>query len=253
MLTAGIDLAAQAANTGAALVAWQPGGAALLELAIGVDDDACCALVQRAERTGIDAPFGWPDAFVAAVAAHHTHGAWPEDSRLDPNTFRRGLRLRLTDAIVTAETGLRPLSVSSDLIAVPAMRCAQLLQRLAGEGMAIDRSGVDPPVCEAYPAGALHAWGLPRSGYKGTKGREIRAAIVAGLLDLLPRLHVADADRALLIRSDHALDALLAALLARAAALGQTRPPTPPEREVAQREGWIHLPSAGHVVGELVT
>ncbi len=44
------------------------------------------------------------------------------------------------------------------------------------------------------------------------------------------------------IESDDALDALLAALIARAAALGLTVPPGADDLELARREGWIHLP-----------
>jgi predicted nuclease with RNAse H fold len=250
-LTAGIDLAAQPEHTGGALVVWHGATAELTELRTGLDDHAIIALVRRADRTGIDAPFGWPDAFVDAVAAHHQHRPWPAASRDDPGAFRRRLRLRLTDEAVTADLGLRPLSVSSDLIAIPAMRCAQLLQRLAAEDVEIDRSGISGRVGEAYPAAALHVWGLPRSGYKGTKGREVRANIVEALLSRLPALHVAPEQRALMLASDHALDALLAALIARATALGQTRPPPPHALDAARREGWIHYPPPGHQPADL--
>ena len=40
-----------------------------------------------------------------------------------------------------------------------------------------------------------------------------------------------------------AFDAVIAALLARAAALGATFPPDDAERAVAQREGWVHVPT----------
>lgn len=44
-------------------------------------------------------------------------------------------------------------------------------------------------------------------------------------------------------RSDHVLDAVAAALLARAAALNLTTPPPDNQHAQAQREGWIAIPT----------
>jgi hypothetical protein len=45
--------------------------------------------------------------------------------------------------------------------------------------------------------------------------------------------------------SDDAFDALICALIARAAALGLTTPPSPgTQTERASVEGWIHLPTS---------
>ena len=51
------------------------------------------------------------------------------------------------------ETGAEPLSVSSDRIAICAMRCAELLVELAGDGQ-LERTG-GGLVAEVYPAAAL--------------------------------------------------------------------------------------------------
>jgi hypothetical protein len=51
-------------------------------------------------------------------------------------------------------------------------------------------------------------------------------------------------------RSDHALDAVIAALNARAAARGQGTAPTTEQAVAAQTEGWIALPT--HDLAELV-
>ena len=45
--------------------------------------------------------------------------------------------------------------------------------------------------------------------------------------------------------SDDALDAVLAAVIARAAAVGCTALPEGDDRAVAEREGWIHVPTGG--------
>jgi Protein of unknown function (DUF429) len=72
---------------------------------------------------------------------------------------------------VREETGVDPLSVSSNLLAICAMRCAHLLVELAGEG-ALDRTGAGL-VAEVYPAAALRQWGLDPRGYKGTKPEKV--------------------------------------------------------------------------------
>jgi hypothetical protein len=53
----------------------------------------------------------------------------------------------------------------------------------------------------------------------------------------------------ILVATDHALDALVAALVARAHASGQTRPPNHDETALAVTEGWIWLPD--RPIGEL--
>jgi hypothetical protein len=45
--------------------------------------------------------------------------------------------------------------------------------------------------------------------------------------------------------SDHAFDALVASLVARAASLGRTTVPPPGDVALAQMEGWIHVPTCG--------
>ena len=84
------------------------------------------------------------------------------------------------------------MSVSSDLIAVPAWRCMGLLDRLGVN----DRAGGDGAF-EVYPAAALCAWGLRSRGYKGPKAGERRSALVDDLLALLPGIELADEHAAL--------------------------------------------------------
>jgi hypothetical protein len=52
-----------------------------------------------------------------------------------------------------------------------------------------------------------------------------------------------DDARGACVRSDDALDAVLAALIARAGALGLTVKPEGEDLELARTEGWIHLPA----------
>ncbi len=85
------------------------------------------------------------------------------------------------------------LSVSSDRIAVPAFRCALLLDRLAEElGCEIDRSVTSGRVAETYPAATLPRWGRPPASYKGRDGRAERASIIRGLTTAAPVPELSD-------------------------------------------------------------
>lgn len=220
----GIDLASRPESTGACLTTWRP-GEATADLRTGPLDDAdLLRLAETADVVAVDAPLGWPDPFVAAVAAHQRGEPWPEHDL-------RELRYRHTDLVVWKRTAIAPLSVSSDLIGVCAFRAARLLRPLRRRC---------PTVLEVYPAGALRWWQLPAVGYKGLRGRPTRLALITELLARLPWLEV---DREQLIKRDHDLDALLCTLVGRAAATGRTFAPAPEDSERAGREGWIELPS----------
>jgi hypothetical protein len=217
--TLGVDLASQPANTALCIVDWP--SRAIVELAVGVDDEAILAHLRTGLPAGIDAPFGWPQRFVAALAEWNETGRWGEPWR----EHARELRLRETDRWVAEHVGKWPLSVSADSIATCAMRAATLLSALGP----VDR--VNGPCYEVYPGAALRVWGLPSAGYK--RDPTVRARLAAAL----------GFDDERLAAGDHALDALLCALVARAAALGLTHPP--PVSELVAREGWIHVPAVG--------
>lgn len=89
------------------------------------------------------------------------------------------------------------------------------------------------------------AWGLPSRGYKGSKKRAQRQELWCELEGRAPWLSVDAAAREMLLDSDDALDALVAALIARAAKLGLTVAPSAAQGEPARSEGWIHVPRAG--------
>jgi len=239
VLTVGIDLAAEPAGTALALVQWSASGAWLREVIRPADDDAVIAAVRSADKAGIDCPLGWPDAFVSFVGAHQQGAALSGDEARD-KAWRRGLAWRGTDEVVRAATGMVPLSVAADRIGHTAMRCAVIQARLADLGHPVDRSGAGA-IVEVYPAASLKIWGLPSRGYKRPADVAVRATIVDQLRAAAPWLDLgAHADHCR--RSDHALDALVAALTARAAACGQTSPPAPQQAAAARTEGWIALP-----------
>jgi predicted nuclease with RNAse H fold len=197
--------------------------------ALKCSDDDLDKLIAKADVVGIDAPFGWPRAFAEAVA-DWTGTTWGRDERIR-------LQYRATDLLVQEETGIWPLSVSTDRIALPAMRAMALLQRHKVK----DRSG-DGKFFEVYPAASLKRWQLPCRKYKQIDEpcSIARVDILKKLRRKLPWLEVPDE----YANTSDALDSLIASLTAWAAAQGLTLLPKRTQASVARREGWIHLPTA---------
>jgi len=258
----GVDLASRPEKTAVCMIRWDDGPVSLVTLCRGRADDGTDLHTKWLSTTGygirgdygaaitkigIDAPFGWPEPFLDAVSAYRSGPAWPTgmDNPLDE------CRLRETDRAVNRRSGKWPLSVTSDRIALPAMRCASLLTDIghhAGtESVGRDGTGL---CCEVYPDPALRFWTnqslerlAPRESYKGSGAQQKRLQLLAAIQAQLP---LEDRDHQLekIGLQDDYLDALLCALVARAAELGLTHPPET-EAEVARApvEGWIHLPS----------
>lgn len=252
MRTVGVDLASQDAKTAYCVVDWTEGHVRIGEPVLGASDSDLLCVMADAEAVGIDAPFGWPEAMVEAMAEHAAGRPWPAAASAE------ALRYRTTDRYVNStileERGTKvwPLSVSSDRIAYCAWRCGRLLRDHASStGWAGGRLGSpDGGVCiaEVYPAGALAMWGITHKGYKGkgssvAEARSRRSAIVDQIaLAAGSWLRLPAEVRTTCAANDDALDALVSALVARAAASGLTRQPDPVQAAAAAREGWIHLP-----------
>jgi predicted nuclease with RNAse H fold len=240
---AGVDLSSQDAKSAACVVEWSDQGARIVSLDVGVSDRAIANLIEEVEKLGIDVPLGWPIDFVGAVARHTTDGTWPESYRhadLGPYRYRR------TDVHVRRSVGIVPLSVSTDRISIPAMRAASLLAAVTPR-VALDGSG---RVVEVYPAAALRRWGLPWRQYKGRDRTETRRALLAAFEDATKAwLQLPDDARRMCEGSDDAFDALIAACVARAVALGRVESIPEAEREAARREGWIAIPNEESLSG----
>jgi predicted nuclease with RNAse H fold len=248
--TLGIDLSAQPKKTAACSISWHDDGVEVEELAANCDDEALLERMLAADWIGIDAPFGWPKAFVETIKTWSDVGTWPKVNRDE-------LRFRETDRYVRNAARL-PLSVSTDRIGICAMRCASLLTayatRRAGSQRWIDRSGADQ-VVEVYPGAALPLWSdeaaeltLDPSGYKGTKDEPVakRKRLIQSVEKGAPWLRLEPEQRDLCVLTDDALDAVLCALVARAAERGLTfLPETERQVDLAPLEGWIHLPQRG--------
>lgn len=239
----GIDLAASPASTGVVTLRRTDGDRWRAEMIDRpADDDLLVELARGAIAVGVDAPLGWPDAFVAAVAAQHQFDRWPAGTDRSPLTHRE------TDRFTKQFTGRLPLSASADLLGVVAMRCALLQRRWADEvwGSAAPRDG-SGVLSETYPSAAFAVWDIEAKGYKARRDAKAAAVVRERIVEELSAatgswLDLGDV-AAGAVRSDHVLDALVCGLIAIAAGDANTHRPAPELVEVARREGWIHVPS----------
>lgn len=249
-ITVGIDMASQDVDTAICRTRWDGHSARVEHPAEGGagNGEIINALLEMLDAgcAGVDSPFGWPEHFVDAVTAHRDGRPWPDRGALGPESIRR-LRYRETDFHVRRRCGFWPRSVSSELIALLAMRWAGVLDALHVEtGHPVDRSGAGP-VVEVYPSAALKRWGLPHRGYKGDPmdppSRRLRLRILRGLRERLGCLVMTPSTARRLLADDDALDAFVCALVARAAQVGAVESVPSEHRAAAAYEGWIVLPS----------
>lgn len=251
MRTVGVDLSSSSKRTALVAVEWSSDGALVGEPAIGLEDGELLQRLGNADWVGIDAPFGWPFEMASAVFEYLKGGPWCCE---DKDVFRYRRTDRFVRDKVLADTGskLTPLSVSSDRIALTARRLAWLREQAYGRsGVRFDRAGYDQ-ILEVYPIAALLIWGLQRGAYKTSRRvdrrraeRQARDALVGSIEDRASCVAWAPGAREACVESDDALDSVLAALVARAAALGLTFAPPSVDVEAAKSEGWIHLPMKG--------
>jgi len=235
VLTLGVDLAANPKRTAVCEIHWADGKGEIRDARVGATDDELLDAFERADKVGIDAPFGWPDAFVESVTAYHEGKPWPRYA-----TER--LRLRETDLFVHEQTGIWPLSVSSNLIAVTAMRCALLLSLYEQRHGPVLRDGSGKLV-EVYPAAALRVWRQEFAGYKGKANASKRAALVGWLqVTTTSWLRAGDEVWGPCQQTDHVFDALIASLVARLAAAGYCWKVPEGATGCSRREGWIAIP-----------
>ncbi|MER3389257.1 MAG: DUF429 domain-containing protein [Microcella sp.] len=237
--TAGVDLAAESAHTGLAIIEWRAASARVSDLQLGVGNDSIVNAAAHVELVGIDCAFGWPDDFVDVVAALRDRRPLDADATGDID-WRRRLAYRDTDRAVKERTGRWPLSVATDRLGLTALRCAVILEAVARAGLPVDRAGSPPSrVVEVYPAAALRCWGLRQEGYK--RSEERRAELLDAVLAALPWLELGE-HRAAMLRSADAFDAVLSAVIAGFAHVGRIESPPPEAAERVSREGWIALP-----------
>jgi predicted RNase H-like nuclease len=100
-------------------------------------------------------------------------------------------------------------------------------------------------VVEVYPAAALRVWGFDPRAYKTANHASTRALLVTALRLRTPWLAMTTDQSNHLEHDDDVLDALIAALIARAAATGLIEEPLAEDMTTILREGWIALPRPG--------
>ena len=227
-------------------VEWTAAGARIAAVTNPVSDVEFLGAVETADHIGVDVPFGWPAAFVGFVTAQH--GDEQPAVLQDAAEWRRSLAYRTTDRWVATEFGKWPLSVSTDRIALPAMRAAALLAALRERGTPVDRAG-GGRIAEVYPGVALRVWGLAAGRYKGASSSG-SPALLHRLQAAAPWLDLAGHAPAL-SQNDDVFDALVCALIARAHALGRWHRPPATQLEQISREGWIVVPDC--TLAELVS
>jgi hypothetical protein len=81
--TLGIDLSADPRQTAACSITWPAGRQGSVDRLLlgshegdGLDNDRLTGLIDASDLSGIDAPFGWPVAFVAAVRRWRESEGW---------------------------------------------------------------------------------------------------------------------------------------------------------------------------------
>ena len=236
--TAGVDLAAQSRGTALAVICFSSTLATVTQLQVGVTDDEIADVAATVSAIGIDCAFGWPDDFIRFVVGHAAGDRLDRASDLGID-WRRHLSYRATDRDTRDRTGRWPLSVATDRLGLTAMHCAALLDLFHERFGTIDRSGAGL-AAEVYPGAMLRLWGCDTRGYKTDAAA--RAALVSELSARAPWLQLGGF-APLMIDSDDAFDAVIAALGARANSLGMCPGPPAALASQASREGWIRLPT----------
>lgn len=236
----GVDCATKDAHMGLALAASDGNGLRLKDATTGgINGRSARSIVEEwlieSEDAGliaIDAPLGWPSPLARFLKSHSAGSA--TDATAD-DMFRRA-----TDVFIKHSTGKTPLDVGADRIARTAHAGLQFLAHLR------TRLGIAMPLAwdpadvtghaaiEVYPAATLTAHGIRSRGYKKRDQVEERREIVDALRT---RMSIPDQRVEDLCRNSDLLDAAVCVLAA--GDFLTRRAPPPPDRSLAEREGWI--------------
>ncbi len=103
-----LDLASQPNRTAMTTIEWSATGAEVTAVQHGVTDGEILDSLQTADRSGIDAPFGRPDAFAQVIGAHHDGRSAEEVEFFAEPGVTRFVR-RLTDEKVRTSFGFTAL------------------------------------------------------------------------------------------------------------------------------------------------
>lgn len=179
----------------------------------------------------LDAPLGWPAALGERLSAHRAGQPMGPDAD--------ALLRRRTDDFVHSVTGKRPPAVAAHPIARMSHAALRVLaEARVASGLPLPLAwvqGEDSGVIEVYPPATLAARRLPSAGYRARSAaaRALRAELLDRILEELDtRVH-----RDLLIENPDLFGAVLSLLAGADFIRRQCQPP--PDRAVAEKEGWI--------------
>ncbi len=232
----GVDVATKDAKTGLALATAD--GVRLREVRIPGRGQPVRSILEEwltgsggAVLIAIDAPLGWPVPLAASLKSHAAGEALKKPA---DDLFRRA-----TDKFIKREVKKKPLEVGAALIARTAHAALRLLGDLRTQLRAAIPLVWDPAdvtehaVIEVYPAATLKAHGIRDTRYK-KKNREHRLEIVEALRK---KIDIPAGVAKELSGNPDLLDAAVCVLAARDFVTGRAMPP--PDRRLAEREGWI--------------
>lgn len=243
----GIDCATENIKVGLALASMDDSRPKVLEAKTGHGlksiDELASSIANWIPKTGptllaLDAPLGWPTR-LGETLVHHSAGM-PLGAEADQ------LFSRYTDHFVHTMIDKKPLEVGANLIARAAHATLALLPAISTQSKQPVKLAWIPSIqpgisaIEVYPAATLKAHTLPSEKYKNRKkvlenGQEI-------LVGLGERL-VLPEDTSLLMSDADALDAVVCVLAAADFLSGKTL--APPDKKLAQKEGWIWVRDPG--------
>ena len=221
----GVDCATQATKTGLARALWDGQRLRLEEARAGSRDPSpaqtVAAWVGDAESAliALDAPLGWPCALGPALAAHEAGRPLVEN----PDRLFH----RLTDEVVEARLGKRPLEVGANLIARTAHAALAFLEAV--------RFHTRRPISllwEQRPPRGVGAIEVYPAATRLARGWAVETVSLAELAQVMEGdLKILDGGTA------DVWDAALCLVAARDFLSGTAVPPS--QLEVARREGWI--------------
>ena len=251
----GVDYATKDASVGLALAARDHDGLRLLDVTTGGRGRPVPFVLKEwltdsedAALMAIDAPLGWPSALSTSLESHSAGSAIDTPAN---DMFRRATDLFIKDKIK------KPLDVGADKIARTAHAALRLLGKLRDDldatiPLAWSPADVtDHAVIEVYPAATLIAHEIPPSGrkpsgfslpsYKRAKDKQRREIVEARRCEIVEalrqRMTIPERRVDALCRNDDLLDAAVCVLAAQDFLRGRAVPP--PDRCLAEREGWI--------------
>ena len=230
MLVIGVDCATQANKTGMVLASWSGAALRFEDAAIGSKRNPCLKVLSwwigrdPDLLLALDAPLGWPEPLGSALATHSAGKVISEDAD--------DLFSRTTDRRIRERLGKRPFEVGANLIARTAhaaLKMLEALRRATGHSIPLvwegeDFSGVG--AIEVYPAATRIAHGLAKSPRP-----------LNGLKERM------EGDLSSLGANPHVLDAAWCAVAGADFLAGLAEAPTPKDRDLSRREGWIWVRS----------